>query len=59
MKKNKIKKVIIIPSAIVQADEKNFVNELSMLSKLNILFEKKLITKHEYEKIKSSLKSIA
>ncbi len=58
MKKNSIKSVMY-SSIIVDKTNNMFINKLSMLSKLNILFEKKLLTKSEYDKIRSSFKFIA
>lgn len=58
MKKNNIKSVMYSP-IIINKTNNMFINELSMLSKLNFLFEKKLLTKSEYDKIRSSFKSIA
>ena len=58
MKKNSIK-AVMYSSIIVDKTNNMFINELSMLSKLNILFEKKLLTKSEYDKIRSSFKFIA
>ncbi len=58
MKKNNINSVMYSP-IIINKTNNMFINELSMLSKLNILFEKKLLTKSEYDKIRSSFKSIA
>ena len=58
MKKKKIK---IVKISEFESNElnKKFLSELSMLTKLNIIYEKKLITKNEYEKIKSTFKYVA
>ena len=58
MKKKKIK-IVKISEFETRDSTKKFLDELSMLTKLNTIYEKKLITKNEYEKIRSTFKYVA
>ena len=52
-------KIVKISEFETRDSTKKFLDELSMLTKLNTIYEKKLITKNEYEKIRSTFKYVA
>lgn len=56
MKKNQKKKIKVLYTDYEKtAETKKLFNSLANLVKLNYLYEKKLLTKSEYEKVKSAI----